>query len=215
MIFKKVRFTRCVFIADGYQRDVRDYRYHITPRVNPPNTSDMPQVNTNINNILNVEKQDIAINLPYGGEQGENLIRKLTVDLKKKLGETVNFRITYKACKLSSKFPTKDKTKLEHLHNVTYYINCPTDKCTASYGGQTKRRIQKRTEEHSKTDNNSHILQHSKNMGHKRVELKDVQILGKRYTTDFRRKISESLYIKEMKPTLNKQNDAYKLKLFN
>ena len=183
--------------------------------MNTNNTSDVPQENTDTNNILNVEKQDIAINLPYGGVQGENLIRKLRNNINNKLSEKVNLRVTYNACKLSSKFPTKDKTKLEHLHNVTYYIKCPTETCTASYGGQTKCRIQKRTEEHGKTDNNSHILQHSKNQGHKRVDLKDVQILGKRYSTDFRRKISESLFIKEMKPDLNKQKDAYKLKLFN
>ena len=33
--------------------------------------------------------------------------------------------------------------------------------------------------------------------------------------SDFKRKISESLFIKQLKPDLNKQKDAFKLKLYN
>ena len=49
----------------------------------------------------------------------------------------------------------------------------------------------------------------------RRVFLPDVKIIGKRYRTNFRRKISEVLFIKELKPDLNVQKDAFKLKLFN
>ena len=44
--------------------------------------------------------------------------------------------------------------------------------------------------------------------------LQNAKILGSGYRTNFRRK-SEALYIKELKPDLNVQKEAYKLKLFN
>ena len=69
--------------------------------------------------------------------------------------------------------------------------------------------------QHNKMDKGSHVLNHSKKKCHRRVWLNDVEILGQRYTSTFKRKISESLYIKELKPDLNKQKDAYRLKLFN
>ena len=45
--------------------------------------------------------------------------------------------------------------------------------------------------------------------------MKNVKILGRRYKSDFKRRISESLFIKKLKPDLNKQKDAFKLKLYN
>ena len=45
--------------------------------------------------------------------------------------------------------------------------------------------------------------------------MKNVKILGRGYKSDFKRRISESLFIKQLKPDLNKQKDAFKLKLYN
>ena len=73
----------------------------------------------------------------------------------------------------------------------------------------------KRTLQHNSKDNASHILQHSKKTKHRRVTLKDVKILGKGYKSNFKRRISEALFVKELKPDLNKQKDAFKLKLYN
>ena len=73
----------------------------------------------------------------------------------------------------------------------------------------------KRTLEHNSKDNSSHILQHSKKTKHRRVTLKNVKILGKGYRTNFKRRVSEALFFKELKPDLNKQKDAFKLKLYN
>ena len=50
---------------------------------------------------------------------------------------------------------------------------------------------------------------------HRRVSMENVKILGRRYKSDFKRRISESLFIKQLKPDLNKQKDAFKLKLYN
>ena len=69
--------------------------------------------------------------------------------------------------------------------------------------------------QHNSKDNASHVLIHSKATKHHRVTMKNVKILGSNYKNDFKRKISESLFIKKMKPDLNKQKDAFKLKLYN
>ena len=104
---------------------------------------------------------------------------------------------------------------MEHVHNIVYYVPCPNKKCKDDYTGETKRRIENRSDEHSKKDKNSHVLQHSIATKHKRVSLKNFKILGQGYRSNFRWKISESLYIKQLKPTLNVQKDSYKLALFN
>ena len=161
------------------------------------------------------EKTVIVLSLPYGGEKGESLIKRFTKGCNKKLNENTKIQVTYKSSKLGERFQVKDKTKLEHRHNVTYKVKCPTKKCNSTYGGETKCRIGKRMIQHNKMDKGSHVLNHSKKKCHRRVWLNDVEILGQRYTSTFKRKISESLYIKELKPDLNKQKDAYRLKLFN
>ena len=143
------------------------------------------------------------------------MIRKLKQNIEKNTKNKIKVRVTYTPCKLGSKFQVKDKTKFEHQHNVTYHINCANKKCCSHYTGQTRGRIMKRTLQHNSKDNASHILQHSKKTKHRRVTLKDVKILGKGYKSNFKRRISEALFVKELKPDLNKQKDAFKLKLYN
>ena len=127
----------------------------------------------------------------------------------------ISVNAMYRSRKLSTRFNIKDKTKLEHMHNIVYYIPCPNKKCKDDYSGETKRRIKKRSDEHRSKDQKSHVLQHTKATKHKRVSLSDFKILGQGYRSNFRRKISESLFIKRLKPTLNVQKDSYKLSLFN
>ena len=160
------------------------------------------------------EEKVVYINLPFAGSTGENLVKKLRQDIERK-SKNLKIRVTYTPTKLGSKFAIKDKTTNEDQHNVTYHVSCGNKKCNSSYVGQTRCRIIKRTMEHSDKDNASHVLIHSKTTKHRRVTMKNVKILGRRYKTDFKRKISESLFIKQIKPDLNKQKDAFKLKLYN
>ena len=162
----------------------------------------------------NNEEEIIYINLPFAGSNGETLMKKLKQDVERK-SEKLKLRVTYTPTKLGSKFSIKDKTKNEDQHNVTYHVSCGNNKCTSSYVGQTRCRIIKRKMEHNSKDNASHVLIHSKATKHRRVAMKNVKILGRRYKSDFKRRISESLFIKMIKPDLNKQKDALKLKLFN
>ena len=158
------------------------------------------------------EEEILTLSLPYAGSKGENLINKLKKDLKQKLPKNVKTRITYKADKLQTRFQVKDQIKFENKHNVTYLATC--EKCGHRYIGETKCRCKKRVIQHNKTDKNSHLLKHAKSNKHKRVWLPDFKILNSGYTTNFKRKISESLYIKEHKPEINIQKDAYILKRF-
>ena len=54
--------------------------------------------------------------------------------------------------------------------------------------------------------NNSDLLKHSTESGHKPSEAIDYKIIGRGYCKNtMERKLSEALFIKELKPTLNKQ----------
>ena len=161
------------------------------------------------------ETERVQLIMPYGGKKGQHLMRKLERNIEKGLKGRVKLRTTYTPCKLGSRFPVKDRTKLVHRHNVSYHIKCANKKCKSNYVGETKRRILPRTSEHNSKDEKSHVLIHSKKTKHRRVFLQNLKILGSGYRTNFRRKISEALYIKELKPDLNVQKEAYKLKLFN
>ena len=163
----------------------------------------------------NDNSTNLSLNLPYGGIRGENLITKMKKDIGNKLGNNVKLRVTYTARKLGSKFQLKDPIKKEHLHNITYNVDCPNQECQSTYIGQTKSRCNKRIMDHNGRDKSSHVWKHSKEKSHTRIWMKDATVLGKGYKNDFNRKISESLFIRELKPDLNVQKDAYKLKLFN
>ena len=143
------------------------------------------------------------------------MIRKLKRTVENNSRNNIKLQVTYKPSKLSSRFNVKDKIRFEHQHNVSYHIKCPNKNCDSNYVGQTKCRIMKRTLQHKEKDNASHILQHSKVTKHRRVAICDVKVLGKGYKSNFKRRISESLFIKEIAPDLNKQKDAFTLKLFN
>ena len=121
----------------------------------------------------------------------------------------------YKAKRMGSNFNIKDKIAFKHQHNVVYHVECPNKKCDSDYTGETKCRIEKRSDQHHGKDKKSHIYRHSQETKHKRVNIHAFQIIGKGFRSNFARKISEALYIKKLKPNLNIQKESYKLALFN
>ena len=96
------------------------------------------------------------------------------------------------------------------------YSKCPEQTCNEDYLGETGKRIIERSADHSGKDKQSHLLRHALNRNHKTVDLKDFKIIDSSYHNNrFKRKISEALYIKQYKPSLNTQEQSVQLKLFN
>ena len=87
--------------------------------------------------------------------------------------------------------------------------------CLESYD-ETGKRLIEIVIEHSGKDLNSHMFKHSMGVNHPTVTLDDFNVLGSGDRNwKFKRKISKSLFIKQNRPTLNKNGTSFPLKLFN
>ena len=137
-------------------------------------------------------------NPPYGGHNGE----RSKAD-RKKIAQLEN-SVTYTPTKLGSHFILKNKPKTKS------YILGILWKKEILLVGQTKCQIIKHTLKQYRKDNASYALVHSKETKHRKVSLKNVKILGQRYKSDFKQKISEYLFAVK-----TKQKDAFKPKLYN
>ena len=113
----------------------------------------------------------------------------------------------------STFFSVKDKVPKEHCSNLIYYFKRKTDE--NAYTGETKMRLGKRIKEHQGGDKNSAIVLDFQEKNLPPPSPSEFTILGRNYNNRIKRKIAESLIIKEKKSNLNVQVDAYKLKLFN
>ena len=104
----------------------------------------------------------------------------------------------------------KTKTKDEHKHDLTYHAKCP--ECDESYVGETGRKLKDRVDEHSGKYSKFNIVrQFCKN-----VSRNNFQILGDGYKKiKFKQKLSETLCVKELCPSLNTQETSVALELFN
>ena len=70
--------------------------------------------------------------------------------------------------------------------------------------------------DHSGKDSKSNLFKHAMETNHKTVTLDDFKIIGKGYKrSKFRRKLAESLHIKEKRSSLNTHDPSVLLKLFN
>ena len=128
----------------------------------------------------------------------------------------VKTQVVYTGKKLSTCFNVKDQSKFEHRHDVVYYADCPNEKCRENYIGESGRRISEIIKDHNGRDLKSHILRHSVESGHANVSYEDFKIIAKNFNNNhWKRKIAESLLIKEKPPTLNTHHKSVPLKLFN
>ena len=88
--------------------------------------------------------------------------------------------------------------------------------CLESYNDETGKRLIEMVIEHSGKDLNSHMFKHSMVVNHPTVSLDDFTVLGHGdRNRKFKRKVSQSLFIKQNRPTLNKHGTSVPLKLFN
>ena len=78
-----------------------------------------------------------------------------------------------------------------------------------------KQIIEERIVDHNKHDKNSHLLKHSREKNHQHVWENNFKVLGNNYCSNFKRKISEALFIKQLKPSLNVKEKSIQLQLYN
>ena len=153
--------------------------------------------------------------LPYRGVEGEKVLQAFKKSLRSVLPDRVKPRFVYKGTKIGSFFSVKDKVEYKHQTNLVYgYVPKNETALKEGYIGQTKVRIERRTQEHAHLDKKSAIYKNSqaKNL---EVSPEDFKILEKGFPNLLERRIAESLYVKEYQPKLNDQKDSYRLKLFN
>ena len=97
---------------------------------------------------------------------------------------------------------------------LVYQHECQNKNCNEDYVGETERRKEIRTGEHGGKDKESWILKHSNGTKHPKAKYKNFKVLGSGYGSRPKRKIAEALFIRDLKPSLNKQKESYKLTLF-
>ena len=120
----------------------------------------------------------------------------------------------YTGTKLGSNFQIKDKAEFNLKHHLVYYVKCP--ECQEYYIGEIGRRLHERICDHSGKDSKSHMLKHSLKNNHKQVSFKDFRILRSGYTNSkIKRKISDVLFVKELRLSLNTQETSVSLLLYN
>ena len=154
--------------------------------------------------------------LPFAGGKGNTMLKSMIRCIKRIAPRYVNTRIIYTGHKLNTRFQIKDKTTQIHKHDLVYYVKCPDQSCNQDYLGETGHRIIERTADHCDKDKHSHLLKHACNENHKHIDLDNRKVIYSGYHNNrFKRKISEALYIKQYKPTLNTQEQSIPLKLFN
>ena len=81
--------------------------------------------------------------------------------------------------------------------------------------GETDRRINKRKTYYNKRDKDSHLPNHSRESHYTHVWKDDFKILNGNYKSGIQGKISETLYIRSLKPTLDVKEKSFRLKLYN
>ena len=97
-----------------------------------------------------------------------------------------------------------------------YHAKCPGELCDENYVGESRTCIAERVKEHNGRDQKSHKFNHSRETGHERVKSSDFLIIYKNFNGNKRkRRIAESLLIKQLRPVLNINGKSVPLKLFN
>ena len=132
------------------------------------------------------------------------------------LPENVQTRTCDTRTKLGTKFNNiKDPIRKSHQHEVVYYATCPEPDCVEDYTGETGRSLNERVIDHNGRDKKSHLYKHSQESNHPCVALSDFKIIGSNFQNQkFKRKIAESLLIRETRSSLNTQEMSNSTKSF-
>ena len=149
----------------------------------------------------------VRIVLPFISEKASKTLKAKINELNKEI--KTDIEPVFKSKKIKDSIKTiEKKPKIINEQCVVYKFQC--DLCDASYVGYTCRHLHERIKEHK----NSSVGDHMK------YEHGDISNFENSFTAIKKCKskwdclIFEMLYIKKLKPTLNKQADSIKAKLF-
>ena len=154
--------------------------------------------------------------LPYQGKKGLHLTKSLKRNLKSLLTSTVKANIGFTGKKLSTCFQIKEQTKFEHKYDIIYFATCPEDNCSENYIEESGRRISEKIIDNNGRDKKSQIFKHSSEKCRQHFPTNSFKIIGNRFKNNsLKRRVSEALLIKQIKMSLNVQQNSIELKLFN
>ena len=96
-------------------------------------------------------------------------------------------------------------------------MNCPIPKYEDNYIGEGACRIHERIKDHNGRYHKSYMLKHSIEKHHAHGAQENFKITAKNlnFNNKWKRKILESLWIEDLRATLNSQDKSVQLKLFN
>ena len=159
-------------------------------------------------------KPMIILKIPFRGDMGQTLVKRLDTSLNQTLQDSLKYRIVHTGSKISRHFSLKDKVSDHHLSNIIYRYQCLNKRCTEGYVGETGRRKANRSGEHAGKDKQSEIFLHTNKTKHPRAKVDGFKILATNYPNKIKRKLAEAMFIRDLKPTLNRKKDSFKLHLF-
>ena len=150
----------------------------------------------------------IRVVLPYKDQKAANSVRRQLSDLSRKINTEI--RPVYTSRKIKDTIKVKEqKPPIVNQQSAVYYFKC--DLCDADYVGYSCRHLHQRIEEHKGSAIGRHIKeQHGKEPDN--IE-KNFKILRK-CQSKLDCLIFEMLFIRLLKPKLNKQSDSLRAKLF-
>ena len=150
----------------------------------------------------------IRIVLPFKDQKSADALRRQLADLSRKINATIS--PVYTSQKIKDEIKVReDKPPLVNQQCVVCHFQC--NLCDAGYVGYTCRHLHQRIEEHKGTAIGNH-LKDEHNMSPNDIA-RNFKI-SRKCQNKLDCLIFEMLFIKELKPTLNKQCDSIRAKLF-
>ena len=154
------------------------------------------------------------LKLPYCDNMSNSIAKSISRGFNR--SSNSELRISFKCCKVGSFFRVKDRIPDLRNSGCIYHISCGDQACGDNYIGESKLRLCDRFKKHVNADyfkEFSSIHDHCKTASHKLPDQSHLKVLHVE-SAWYRRKIMESLFIKDLQPTLNRNVQSYNLQLF-
>jgi hypothetical protein len=150
----------------------------------------------------NVKENVVRVMLPFKDQKSADSVRRQLRNLSKTIGRQI--QPVYTSRKINADFPAAEtKPPLVNQQCVVYLFKC--DLCDADYVGYTCRYLYQHIDEHKSSVVEEHMVEHHDEDA-KNIE-KNFKILRK-CRGKFECLLYEMLFIKDLKPSLNKQSDS-------